>query len=428
MPAFDRQDWYAAGDKPVQHWLALTPGFSVGTVMRALQGIRVLDLGTFLAGPHCATILGEFGAEVIKVEPPKAGDALRRLGTNTDCGDTLVWLSEARNKKCITLNLQTEQGRALLRRLAAQCDVVVENFRPGTLEKWGLGYEDLKALNPRAVLVRISAYGQDGPMRTQPGFARIAHAFSGLSYLAGEPDGKPVVPGSTSLADYMSGMYGAIGALVALQARDKTGVGQCVDLALYESVFRVLDEIAPAFQRFGTVRARMGADTVNVCPHSHYETRDGKWIAIACTSDEMFARLARAMRQPDLASAARYGEKERRLAARDEVNRIVAAWVATLELDAVLATCAEFDVPASLIYSIADIFADAQYRARGNIQTMASRIGDLAVPGVVPRLSDTPGEVRWLGAGLGDHNAEVFGELLGLGAAELDALRADNVI
>jgi crotonobetainyl-CoA:carnitine CoA-transferase CaiB-like acyl-CoA transferase len=396
--------------------------------MGALQGIRVLDLGTFLAGPHCATILGEFGAEVIKVEPPKAGDSLRRLGSNTACGDTLVWLSEARNKKCITLNLQTERGRALLRALAAQCDVIVENFRPGTLEKWGLGWDALKVLNPRAVLVRISAYGQDGPKAKQPGFARIAHAFSGLSYLAGEPDRQPVVPGSTSLADYMSGMYGAIGALVALQARDKTGVGQCVDLALYESVFRVLDEIAPAYQKLGHVRERQGADTVNVCPHSHYETADGKWIAIACTSDEMFARLARAMNQPALAAAERYGDKERRLAARDEVNRIVAAWVASLTLDVVLATCAEFDVPASLIYSIADIFADAQYRARGNIRTMASRIGELAVPDVVPRLSETPGTVQWLGAALGAHNAEVYGELLHLSAGELEQLRRDNVI
>ena len=282
--------------------------------MTALKGIRVLDLGTFIAGPHCATILGEFGAEVIKVEPPKTGDSLRRLGTNTDCGDTLVWLSEARNKKCVTLNLATERGREVLRQLAAKCDIIVENFRPGTIEKWGLGYDELKKLNPGVILVRISAYGQDGPMRSQPGFARIAHAFSGLTYLAGLPGGVPVVPGSTSLADYMSGMYGAIGALVALQARQTTGEGQCIDLALYEFVFRVLDEIAPAFQKFGYVRERMGADTVNVCPHSHYQTKDGKWIAIACTSDAMFARLAEVMEQPELASANRYGPQALRLA------------------------------------------------------------------------------------------------------------------
>ena len=396
--------------------------------MSALKGIRVLDLGTFIAGPYCATILGEFGAEVIKVEPPDVGDSLRRLGTNTECGDTLVWLSESRNKKCITLNLKEERGRELLRQLAAKCDVIVENFRPGTLEKWGLGYDELKRLNPGAVLVRISAYGQDGPMRTQPGFARIAHAFSGLAYLAGEPGRMPVVPGSTSLADYMSGMYGAIGALVALKAREATGEGQCVDLALYESVFRVLDEMVPAFQQNGYVRERMGADTVNVCPHSHYQASDGKWIALACTNDQMFARLADAMGQPELASPARYGDKDTRLAARDEVNRIVAQWMASLDHNTVLSRCAEFDVPASLIFSIADIFEDPQYRARGNIRMTESRIGDLAVPDVVPRLSATPGEIRWLGEGLGAQNHAIFAGLLGLDGQEIEALRERGVI
>jgi len=395
--------------------------------MPALNGIRVLDLGTFIAGPHCATILGEFGAEVIKVEP-KTGDSLRRLGTNTECGDTLVWLSEARNKKCITLDLATERGRELLRQLAAKCDIIVENFRPGTLEKWGLGYDELKKLNRGAILVRISAYGQDGPMRAQPGFARIAHAFSGLSYLAGLPGGMPVVPGSTSLADYMSGMYGAIGALVALQARHTTGEGQCIDLALYESVFRVLDEIAPAFQKFGFVRERMGADAVNVCPHSHYQTKDGKWIAIACTSDAMFARLAEVMEQPELAAANRYGPQALRLAARDEVNLIVARWVATLDLETALKRCAKGGVPASLIYSIADIFEDPQYRARGNIRMTESRAGAIAVPDVVPRLSATPGEVRWLGEGIGARNDEIFRDLLGLEDADLCQLRDEGVI
>jgi crotonobetainyl-CoA:carnitine CoA-transferase CaiB-like acyl-CoA transferase len=396
--------------------------------MSALTGIRVLDLGTFIAGPHCATILGEFGAEVIKIEPPKTGDSLRRLGTNTECGDTLVWLSEARNKKCVTLDLASELGRELLKQLAAKCDIVVENFRPGTLEKWGLGYEELKKLNPGVILVRISAYGQDGPMRTQPGFARIAHAFSGLTYLAGEPGEVPVVPGSTSLADYMSGMYGAIGALVALQARQATGEGQCVDLALYESVFRVLDEIAPAYQKFGYVRERMGADTVNVCPHSHYGTKDGKWIAIACTSDQMFERLALAMEQPELASAKQFGPKELRLAARDEVNKIVARWVASLDCETVLGRCAKGGVPASLIFSIADIFKDPQYRARGNIQMTDSRVGEIAVPGVVPRLSKTPGEIRWLGESVGAQNEEIFKGLLGLEDEQITRMRDEGVI
>ncbi len=222
--------------------------------MKALEGLRVLDLGTFVAGPFCATILAEFGAEVIKVEPPGVGDSLRRFGTETDCGDTLMWLTESRNKKCVSLNLKDPKGQEMLRQLAASCDIVVENFRPGVIEKWGLDFDTLHALNPRTILVRISAYGQNGPSRLKPGFARVAHAFSGLSYLAGEPGRIPVTPGSTSLADYGSGMYGAIGALIALQAREKTGRGQCVDLALYESMFRVLGRNGS-----GVSQARQGA-------------------------------------------------------------------------------------------------------------------------------------------------------------------------
>lgn len=396
--------------------------------MNALEGLRVLDLGTFIAGPFCATVLGEFGAEVIKVEPPQAGDALRRFGTDTECGDTLVWLSESRNKKCVTLDLRTAPGIDLLQRLAAKCDVIVENFRPGVLEKWGLGYDALKKINPRAVLVRISGYGQDGPYRDRPGFARVAHAFSGLAFLSGEPGRTPVVPGSTSLADYMSGLYGAFGAMVALRARERTGEGQCVDLALYEPVFRVLDEIVPAFEKFGFVRERMGADTVNVCPHSHYQTRDGKWIAIACTDDRIFARLATVMDQPALADAQHFGPKDKRLAARDEVNRLVAQWVGSLECEQVLARCNGGGVPAGRIYSIADIFDDPHYRARGNIGTHDSRAGPIAVPEVLPKLLATPGEIKWLGQALGAQNEEIFCGLVGLTSAELDALRAQGVI
>ena len=394
----------------------------------ALEGIRVLDLGTFIAGPFCATILGEFGAEVIKVEAPGAGDSMRRLGTDTECGDTLMWLSEGRNKQCITVDMRQEAGRALARRLAQLCDVVVENFRPGTLEKWGMGYDVLKRDNPGVVLVRISAYGQDGPMRSQPGFARVAHAFSGLAYLAGEPGRVPVVPGSTSLADYLSGLYGAIGALVALRARERTGEGQVVDLALYESVFRVLDEIVPAYQKLGHVRERMGADIGYVCPHSHYETADAKWIALACSNDEMFGRLASAMDMPGLSSEAMYGRKDKRLLARAEVNRLVAAWVKGFTARDVLARCARADVPAGLINSIADIFEDPQYKARGNIASHPSRIGELAVPDVVPRLSATPGAIRWLGPALGEHTREVLRRVLGMDDREVDALRERKVV
>ena len=381
-----------------------------------------------MAGPFCTTILGEFGAEVIKVEPPGSGDSLRRFGTPTECGDTLMWLNESRNKKCITLNLRDPRGQALLKQLAATADVVVENFRPGVLERWGLGWEALHEINPRAILVRISGYGQEGPYKGRPGFARVAHAFSGLAYLAGEPGRVPVTPGSTSLADYGSGMYAAIGVLLALRARDATGVGQVVDLALYESMFRVLDEMVPVYQQTGMVRERQGADTVNVVPHSHYRTRDGKWVAIACTNDKIFARLAQVMDAPELAQADTWGPVAARLAQREAVNARVAEWTGTLDCAELLQRCDAGGVPAATLYSVADIFDDPQYKLRENIKLVPSRIGPLAVQNVIPRLSDTPGAIEWLGAPLGEHNDEVFRELLGLDGGELARLQEAGVV
>lgn len=396
--------------------------------MHALEGLKVLDLGTFIAGPFCATVLGEFGAEIIKIERPGTGDHLRRFGTETDCGDTLVWLSEARNKQSVTLDLTDARGQQILRELIADADVVIENFRPGIMERWGFGFDEIQAINPRAIMLRVSAYGQSGPNRDLPGFARIAHAFSGLALLAGEPDGPPVTPGSTSLADYMTGLYGVIGVLLALQARESTGRGQCVDLALYETIFRALDELAPAFQQFGFVRERMGADTVNVVPHSHYATRDGGWIAIACSHDDMFVRLAKAMGDPDLASPDRFGTKASRLAARNEVNALVSEWVGALTRDEVLRRCTDADVPAGPLYSIADIVADPQYLHRGTITTADSRIGPLSVPGVIPALSDTPGEIRWLGKELGADTESVLRDVLRRSSGEITRLRTDGVI
>jgi crotonobetainyl-CoA:carnitine CoA-transferase CaiB-like acyl-CoA transferase len=396
--------------------------------MQPLDGVRVLDLGTYVAGPFCATVLGEFGADVIKVERPGTGDGLRHFGTETACGDTLVWLSEGRNKRSITLDLGDPRGLEILRELIAQADVVIENFRPGVLERWGLGFDSIRTLNRRASLLRISAYGQTGPYRDLPGFARIAHGFSGLAYLAGEADGPPVTPGSTSLADYVTGLYGVVGVLLALRARDETGEGQCIDLALYETIFRLLDELAPAFQQSGFVRERMGADTVNVVPHSHYECGDGRWLAIACTNDEMFARLAQAMGQPELADDERYGPKEKRLAARPMVNALVATWVASLSRDEALTICRERHVPAGPVYSIAEIFEDPQYAHRETIVTAESRIGPLAVPGTVPSLSDTPGGIRWLGPALGADTDAILTELLHRTADEVAQLHADGVV
>jgi crotonobetainyl-CoA:carnitine CoA-transferase CaiB-like acyl-CoA transferase len=394
-----------------------------------LGGIRVLDIATFLAGPFCGTILADFGAEVIKIEQPGIGDPLRQFGTPTECGDTLAWLSEARNKSCVTLDLRRPDGAALFRRLVAESHVLIENFRPGTLEKWGLGWEALRAINPRLVMLRISAYGQTGPMKDKPGFARIAHGFSGLSYLAGEPGRKPVVPGSTSLADYMSGVWGAVGVMLALRQAERTGAGQMVDIGLYESVFRLLDEIVPVYARTGYVRERMGADVPQVVPHGHWCTKDGRWIALACTSVKMFARLMAAMGKPELAGEDALGPTAARLARREEVNALVADWVEGLEFDELMVLCDRFGVPCGPIMSIAEIFQDPQYQARGNMQTVADpRVGEIVLAAGMPKLSETPPLLRHAGRALGADTDQVLRELLGLSAADLERLRLSGVI
>ncbi|MCJ9728687.1 CaiB/BaiF CoA-transferase family protein [Bradyrhizobium sp. PRIMUS42] len=392
-----------------------------------MAGLRVLDIATFVAAPFCGTVLADFGAEVIKVEQPKGGDSLRQFGTISECGDSLVWLSEARNKKTVTLDLRQAEGAALFKKLVAKTDVILENFRPGTLEKWGVGFEALRQINPGLIMLRISAYGQTGPKRDEPGFARIAHAFAGLSWLSGEADGPPVVPGSTSMADYVSGMWGAIGVLAALRARDKSGRGQFIDLGLYESVFRLLDEIAPAYAKYGTVRERMGADTVNVVPHSHYCTQTGEWVALACTNDKMFARLAEVMGRPELAKE--FPTSAIRVQNRDHINSLVAQWMAKHSLADVITLTREGGVPCAQIYSIREIFEDPQYKARGNLLRVEDpRIGELVVPAPIPRLSETPPEFRHTGRPLGADNEDVFMNLIGLSADEFRAARASGVI
>ena len=397
--------------------------------IQALQDIKVLDIATFLAGPFCATQLGEFGADVIKIELPGTGDATRRFGTPTDCGDSLPWLSESRNKRCITLDLRKDEGAELLKRLVAQSDVLVENFQPGTLEKWGLGYDVLCAVNPGLIMVRISGYGQTGPYKDRPGFGRIGNAFGGLSFLAGYPDRAPVTPGSATIPDYMAGIYGALGTLLALQARQKTGRGQVVDIGLYEPIFRILDELAPAFAYKGYIRQRMGPGTVNVVPHSHYPTKDGRWIAIACTNDKIFARLAEAMGRPELANVDQWGRLTARERDRALVDETVGAWTETMDRATLMQHCGAAQVPCGPVYAIDEIFEDPHYAARGNIHhTRDPRVGEIAVPNVVPCLSATPGQVNWLGPALGAHNREIYAGRLGLTDAELAALEEAKVI
>jgi len=393
-----------------------------------MAGVRVLDAATFIAAPYAAAIMGEFGAEVIKIENPKGGDPWRRYGTDSgQPNQSLAWLTEARNKKSITLNLRAPEGAALFKRLVETADVVCENFRPGTLEKWGIGWTDLKAINSGLIMMRISGYGQTGPYKDRPGFARIAHAVGGLTYLSGIPGETPVTPGSTSLGDYMSGMYGAIGILMALRHRDATGEGQMVDMALYESVFRALDEIVPRYAKDGFVREPEGTGTVNACPHGHFPTGDGKFLSIACTTDKMFERLTQAMVRPDLWE--NFGDQQTRLAARVTVIDEVTQWTTSMSRDEVMAACVAAEVPSGPINSIADIFADPHFRARDDLLAVnVPRIGEVTVPGVYPKLSATPGSVDSLGPELGNANEEVYGGQLGLSADDMAALKDKGVI
>ena len=397
---------------------------------RPLTGLRVIDVGNFLAGPYAAAIMGEFGAEVLKVEHPIGGDPMRRFGTPTPRADaTLKWLSESRNKKSVTIDLRQAEGVQLFLRLIEKSDVLIENFRPGTMEEWGLTWEAITAANPKLVMLRVSGYGQTGPYRRRSGFAHIAQAFGGLNYLAGFPGETPVLPGTVPLGDYIASLYGAIGIMVALRHREKSGRGQLIDVGIYEAIFRMMEEIASVYGVSGKIREREGSGSFVAVPHGHFRTRDDKWIAIACTTDKMFERLSVAMGQPPLSSSGLYGDQRKRLAARETVNAIVVEWVASMDRDDVLRLCLNEKVPVGKVNSIADIFEDEHFAARGNLaHVMDPELGDIVVPGVVPTLSATPGRIDSLGPTLGNATDDVMRQLLGLTAAELQRLRQQKII
>lgn len=395
-----------------------------------LSGIRVLDVGNFLAGPYAASILGEFGAEVLKVEHPIAGDPMRRFGTPSPRADaSLKWLSEGRNRKSVTIDLRQPEGVQLFLALARKSQVLVENFRPGTMEEWGLGWEQIHAANPALVMLRVSGYGQTGPYRRRSGFAHIAQAFGGLNYLSGFPGETPVLPGTVPLGDYIASLFGAIGVLIALRHQEATGRGQMIDVGIYEAVFRVLEEIATAYGTTGKIREREGSGSFVAVPHGHFRTADDKWIAIACTTDKMFERLSVAMGQPHLSSSNLYADQRQRLADRDRVNAIVIGWVGSLTRDEVLEKCLAEEVPVGKVNSIADIFEDEQFIARENLARVSDHgVDDIVIPGVIPRLSKSPGRITNLGPTLGNATEEVMRDLLGLAASEIARLRQQRII
>jgi formyl-CoA transferase len=395
--------------------------------MKALQGVRILELGQLLAGPFASSLLAAYGAEVIKVEPPGTGDPMRGWRMRHD-GTSLWWYSIARNKKSITLDLRDARAPALIKRLVEKCDLVIENFRPGRLEEWGLGYHELSRVRPGLIMVRISGYGQDGPYAERPGFASVAEGVGGLRHLIGDPDRPPVRTG-VSLGDSLAGLHAVIGALTALHYREKTGRGQVVDTAIYESVFQMLESVLPEYDFFGHVRERTGAKLAGIVPTNTYLCRDGKYIIIGGNGDSIFQRLMRAAGRPDLAVDARLASNPGRVQHEAEIDAAIGAFTALHDYDSVIALLQEADVPAGPIYSIADIAKDPQYVARQMFESISLPDGKpLKIPAIVPKLSETPAKTEWPGPALGAHNDEVYGGLLGLPASEIAELKASGLI
>lgn len=394
---------------------------------KPLAGIKVVELGTLIAGPFAARILAEFGAEVIKIEAPDGGDPLRKWRKLYE-GTSLWWYLQARNKKSVTVNLKHPDGVEVVRRLVAEADIVVENFRPGVLDKLGLGWEALSKINPGLVMVRLSGFGQSGPMAQQPGFGAIGESMGGLRYVTGFPDRPPVKTG-ISIGDSIAALWGALGALMALRHKEVNGgAGQVVDVALYEAVFAMMESLVPEFDVFGFVRERTGNIMPGITPSNTHTTRDGRHITIGANGDAIFRRLMRAMGRDDLAEDATLADNAGRDARREELYALIDAWVAQHDEAAVLATLAAAEVPASRIYSVADMFADPQFLAREMLHTVKLPDGrDCRMPGVVPKLSATPGGSEWIGPALGAHTDAVLAGL-GYDEARIAALRAAGAI
>jgi crotonobetainyl-CoA:carnitine CoA-transferase CaiB-like acyl-CoA transferase len=389
-----------------------------------LAGLRVIDAGQIIAGPFGPSLLADFGADVIKIEDPAL--AGRELAPTVALGRAV----ESRNKRSITLDMRTPRGQDLLRRLAGVADVLVENYTPGTMEKWGLGPEDLFAFNPRLVYVRVSGYGQTGPYRRKGGYDRVAMAVGGLLHVTGEKEGAPVHPGYM-LADHLAGTFNALGALMALYWRDAMGgqVGQVVDVSLYEPMFRLSHNIAGEYGHSGKVRQRAGNTRTWTVPGEQFRTADSKWVLIIAPSDRLFIRLCLAMGRPELAADPRFSEVHIRQQHADEVHAEIRAWVRNLTIAEVIATLDDAQVPVGPIYSIEEIFADPHYEARGDIVEIPDlNLGRAAMPGVIPKLSRTPGAIYRSAPRTGGDNDSVFGDLLALTAGEIEDLRSAKVI
>lgn len=390
----------------------------------ALDGVRVIEMGQLLAGPFCGQILGDFGAEVIKVEPPGSGDPMREWGREKPHGKSLWWPVVARNKKSVTVNLRSGAGQDAVKELVRRSDILIENFRPGRLEQWNLGPDVLAEINPRLILIRVTGYGQSGPYAARAGFGSIGEAMGGLRYVVGQPDGFPSRVG-ISIGDAMAGTMGAIGGLVALQARHRTGRGQVVDSAIFEAVLAYMESLIPEYAIGGYIRERTGSVLPNVAPSNVYPTRDGQMILIAANQDTVFRRLAGAMRREDLASDDRFATHSQRGRNSEELDTIIGEWTSSLGADEVLDLMEECGVPAGRMYRAPEMLDDPHFQARDSIiRIKHPDFGEIPMQNVAPRLSDTPGEVRWVGPELGAHNDEILRGLLGFTEQQVTSAQA----
>ncbi|CAG2126611.1 Succinyl-CoA--L-malate CoA-transferase alpha subunit [Cupriavidus yeoncheonensis] len=392
-----------------------------------LEGIRVLELGQLIAGPFAAKTLADFGAHVVKVEPPGQGDPLRKWRMLHE-GTSVWWEAQSRNKESICIDLRQPEGQALVRKLAAEADVLIENFRPGTMEKWGLGWDVLHADNPRLIMLRVSGYGQTGPKRDEPGFAAVAEAMAGLRHLTGEPGRAPVRAG-LSLGDTIAGLHGAMGVLLALYQRDaRGGEGQVIDVALYESLFNLSESLLPEYSAFGAVRQPAGGALPGIAPSNAYPCASGEYVLVAANGDAIFKRLMHAIGRADLAEDPALAQNDGRVKRVEEIDAAIAAWTRTQGVEPVLAVLREAEVPSGRIYTVKDIAEDPHYRARGVIESVTSAGGlTVEVPGIVPKLSGSPGGIHDRAPTLGEHTDAVLAQA-GFDAAAIADLRARKVI
>jgi crotonobetainyl-CoA:carnitine CoA-transferase CaiB-like acyl-CoA transferase len=391
-----------------------------------LEGVKVLELGSLIAGPYASALLAQFGAEVIKVEPPIEGDPLRKWRKLHD-GTSLWWYTQSRNKKSVTLDLKSEEARDIVRRLAAGVDIVIENFRPGTLEKWGLGWDQLSALKPDLIMVRISGYGQTGPYRERPGFAAIAECMGGLRHVTGFQDRPPVRVG-VSLGDTLASLYGTIGALMAMyHLRVNGGKGQYIDVALYEAVFAVMESLVPEYAAFGHVRERTGASLPGISPSNTYRCAGGRYVVIAGNGDAIFKRLMTAIGRDDLGNDPELARNDGRVKHNERLDAAISDWTTQRELEEILGILEAAQVPCGRVYTAADIAADPHYKARDMIERHTLADGSpIELPGMVPKLSATPGQTKWLGPQLGEHTQEVLASV-GIDAKKFEDLRTRGI-